>query len=72
MSAFIIRRLLQMIPTLFGVMLLVFTLFTLVGGDPSLVLAGKHFSPKCWRTSAPNWGWTRACQSNSCCLPIRC
>ncbi|AOZ48538.1 ABC transporter permease [Chromobacterium vaccinii] len=44
MSAFIIRRLLQMIPTLFGVMLLVFTLFTLVGGDPSLVLAGKHFS----------------------------
>ncbi|AXE31441.1 peptide ABC transporter permease [Chromobacterium phragmitis] len=44
MSAFIIRRLLQMIPTLFGVMLLVFTLFSLVGGDPSLVLAGKHFS----------------------------
>ncbi|XLM22707.1 ABC transporter permease, partial [Chromobacterium piscinae] len=42
MSAFIIRRLLQMIPTLFGVMLLVFILFSLVGGDPSLVLAGKH------------------------------
>ncbi|UTH73096.1 ABC transporter permease [Chromobacterium sp. IIBBL 290-4] len=46
MSAFIIRRLLQMIPTLFGVMLLVFTLFNLVGGDPSLVLAGKHMSPE--------------------------
>ncbi|MCD5362828.1 ABC transporter permease [Chromobacterium aquaticum] len=45
MSAFIIRRILQMIPTLFGVMLLVFTLFTLVGGDPSLVLAGKHLTP---------------------------
>ncbi|POZ62225.1 ABC transporter permease [Chromobacterium alticapitis] len=44
MSAFIIRRLLQMIPTLFGVMLLVFTLFTLVGGDPTLVLAGKHLT----------------------------
>ncbi|QEL54975.1 ABC transporter permease [Chromobacterium paludis] len=44
MSAFIVRRLLQMIPTLFGVMLLVFTLFTLVGGDPSLVLAGKHMT----------------------------
>ena len=45
MSAFIIRRILQMIPTLFGVMLLVFTLFTRVGGDPSLVLAGKHLTP---------------------------
>ncbi|UGA37134.1 ABC transporter permease [Chromobacterium haemolyticum] len=45
MSAFIIRRILQMIPTLLGVMLLVFTLFTLVGGDPSLVLAGKHLTP---------------------------
>ncbi|KIA81809.1 ABC transporter permease [Chromobacterium amazonense] len=46
MSAFIIRRLLQMIPTLFGVMLLVFILFSLVGGDPSLVLAGKHLTPE--------------------------
>ncbi|AUH51582.1 peptide ABC transporter permease [Chromobacterium sp. ATCC 53434] len=46
MSAFIIRRLLQMIPTLLGVMLLVFTLFSVVGGDPSLVLAGKHLTPE--------------------------
>ncbi|KUM04048.1 ABC transporter permease [Chromobacterium subtsugae] len=46
MSAFIIRRLLQMIPTLLGVMLLVFTLFSVVGGDPTLVLAGKHLTPE--------------------------
>nr|WP_199068367.1 ABC transporter permease [Chromobacterium sp. ASV5] len=45
MSAYIIRRVLQMIPTLFGVMLLVFVLYTLVGGDPSLILAGKHLTP---------------------------
>ena len=44
MLAYIIRRVLQMIPTLFGVMLLVFTLFSVVGGDPSLVLAGKHMT----------------------------
>ncbi len=44
MSAYIIRRILQMIPTLFGVMLLVFTLFTLVGGDPTYILAGKHLT----------------------------
>ena len=44
MLAYIVRRVLQMIPTLFGVMLLVFTLFNLFGGDPSLVLAGKHLT----------------------------
>ncbi|GAB7126312.1 ABC transporter permease [Silvimonas sp. JCM 19000] len=46
MFAYIVRRVLQMIPTLFGVMLLVFTLFNLFGGDPSLILAGKHLTPE--------------------------
>jgi peptide/nickel transport system permease protein len=41
MSAFIIRRLWQMIPTLLGVILLVFVLFNFVGGDPAYLLAGK-------------------------------
>ena len=41
MGAYILRRLLQMIPTLAGVMLLIFVLFNWVGGDPALVLAGK-------------------------------
>ena len=41
MTAYIIRRLWQMIPTLLGVILLVFILFNLVGGDPAYVLAGK-------------------------------
>ncbi|AZN35817.1 ABC transporter permease [Iodobacter ciconiae] len=44
MLAYIIRRILQMIPTLFGVMLLVFFLFSVVGGDPSLILGGKHLT----------------------------
>ncbi|MDR3426265.1 MULTISPECIES: ABC transporter permease [Silvimonas] len=44
MFAYIVRRVLQMIPTLFGVMLLVFVLFNVFGGDPSLVLAGKHLT----------------------------
>jgi peptide/nickel transport system permease protein len=44
MLAYIIRRVLQMIPTLFGVMLLVFFLFSVVGGDPSLILGGKHLT----------------------------
>ncbi|MEJ2794837.1 ABC transporter permease [Iodobacter sp. LRB] len=44
MLAYIIRRVLQMIPTIFGVMLLVFFLFSVVGGDPSLILGGKHLT----------------------------
>jgi len=41
MYGYIIRRLWQMIPTLLGVILLVFILFNFVGGDPAYVLAGK-------------------------------
>ncbi|MDW5418989.1 ABC transporter permease [Iodobacter sp. CM08] len=46
MLAYITRRVLQMIPTIFGVMLLVFILFSVVGGDPSLILGGKHLTPE--------------------------
>ncbi|MDF0606510.1 ABC transporter permease [Neisseriaceae bacterium TC5R-5] len=46
MLAYIIRRLWQMVPTLFGVMLLVFVLFNWVGGDPSYILAGKRLAPE--------------------------
>jgi peptide/nickel transport system permease protein len=41
MTAYIIRRVWQMIPTMAGVVLLVFFLFNWVGGDPAYVLAGK-------------------------------
>lgn len=46
MLAFILRRTWQMVPTLFGVMLLLFVLFHWVGGDPSYILAGKNLSPE--------------------------
>src|ERR1700740_864713 len=41
MLAYILRRLWQMLPTMLGVVLLVFVLFNWVGGDPPYVLAGK-------------------------------
>jgi peptide/nickel transport system permease protein len=41
MGAYIVRRLWQMVPTMLGVVLLVFFLFNWVGGDPAYVLAGK-------------------------------
>ena len=42
MTAYLIRRLWQMIPTLAGVILLVFFLFKYFGGDPAEVLAGQN------------------------------
>ncbi|MCM1511582.1 MAG: ABC transporter permease [Oxalobacter formigenes] len=45
MSAYLIRRLWQMIPTLLGVLFLVFVLFNWVGGDPAYILAGKIANP---------------------------
>ncbi|HAT33162.1 MAG TPA: peptide ABC transporter permease [Janthinobacterium sp.] len=41
MFAYILRRLWQMVPTMLGVVLLVFLLFNWVGGDPAFILAGK-------------------------------
>src|SRR4249919_2394682 len=41
MGAYIVRRLWQMLPTMLGVVLLVFFLCNWVGGDPAYVLAGK-------------------------------
>ena len=44
MAAYLIRRLWQMIPTLLGVVLLVFFLFKWFGGDPAEVLGGLNAS----------------------------
>ena len=44
MAAYLIRRLWQMVPTLFGVVLLVFFLFKTFGGDPAEILGGLNAS----------------------------
>ena len=41
MTGYILRRLWQMVPTLAGVILLIFFLFKFFGGDPAQVLAGQ-------------------------------
>jgi peptide/nickel transport system permease protein len=46
MAAYLIRRLWQFVPTLLGVVLLVFALFNWIGGDPAYLLAGKIASPE--------------------------
>ena len=46
MAAYLVRRLWQMIPTLIGVVLLVFFLFKFFGGDPAEILGGLNASPE--------------------------
>ena len=46
MTAYIIRRVMQFVPTLLGVVLLVFILFNWIGGDPAYLLAGKISNPE--------------------------
>ena len=46
MLAYAVRRIWQMVPTLFGVLLLVFFLFRWFGGDPAEILAGLFASPE--------------------------
>jgi len=43
---YVVRRLWQFVPTLAGVVLLVFFLFNWVGGDPAYILAGKIANPE--------------------------
>ncbi len=46
MTVYILRRLAQIIPTMLGVILLIFFLFNWVGGDPAYILAGKMPDPE--------------------------
>jgi peptide/nickel transport system permease protein len=46
MAAYLIRRLWQMVPTLLGVVLMVFVLFKFFGGDPAEILGGLNASPE--------------------------
>jgi len=46
MTAYIIRRLLQLVLVLFGVTLITFSMLKLVPGDPAVALAGKGASPE--------------------------
>ena len=46
MLAYLIRRLWQMVPTLIGVVLLVFVLFKFFGSDPAIILGGLNATPE--------------------------
>jgi peptide/nickel transport system permease protein len=46
MSAYLLRRLLQLIPVLFGISLVVFLIMALLPGDPALAILGPYATPE--------------------------
>jgi peptide/nickel transport system permease protein len=46
MLQYIVRRVIYMVPILFGIALITFFLFNVVGGDPVLIMVGKHATPQ--------------------------
>jgi peptide/nickel transport system permease protein len=46
MLKYIIRRILYMIPTILGVILITFVLFNIAGGDPAMMKLGKNATPR--------------------------
>ena len=56
MLAYIIRRLLYMIPIVLGVALLVFILFSTFGEDPVRVALGTHATPEAIAELQAKWG----------------
>jgi peptide/nickel transport system permease protein len=56
MAAYLVRRLLQMIPIVLGVAALVFALFTTVGEDPARLALGQHATPEAIAALRAEWG----------------
>jgi peptide/nickel transport system permease protein len=76
MGKYVIRRVLYMAPTVFGVVLITFFLFNVAGGDPSVMKLGKQATASSLEEYdiqrgydkpliAGNWGSTRAYESTS-------
>jgi peptide/nickel transport system permease protein len=59
MTAYIIRRLLYTIPIVFGVLLITFVLFNLVGGDVTDQIAGKAASKETREEIRREYGWDK-------------
>jgi peptide/nickel transport system permease protein len=56
MIGYIIRRLLYIIPTILGVAVMIFFLFTVAGEDPVRVALGTHATPEAIADLSAQWG----------------
>jgi peptide/nickel transport system permease protein len=56
---YVVKRLLSLIPVLFGVSILAFCLVHMAPGDPAMVIAGQHASPQTIREIREKYGLDR-------------
>ena len=59
MTSYIARRLLGVIPVLFGVSLLTFLVLRLIPGDPALLILGERATPAQWEALRSQMGLDR-------------
>ncbi len=59
MGAYVLRRLLHIVPTVFGVALLTFLLFNAFGPDPVRAALGQHATPEAITNLRQRWGLDR-------------
>lgn len=60
MAYYVVRRLLGLVPVLFGISLLAFLLLRLIPGDPALLILGERATPAQWQTLRAQMGLDRA------------
>jgi len=60
LSYYVLRRLLGLIPVLFGISLLVFLLLRLLPGDPATLILGERATPAQWQALRTQMGLDRA------------
>ncbi len=59
MLKYILRRLCETIPTTFGIILLSFVLFNVIGGSPAETLLGKNATPEAIAAFNAKWGYDK-------------
>ena len=59
MRRYIIRRLIEMVPTTFGVLVLTFLLFHVVGGSPAEVVLGKNATAEALAAFDARYGYDK-------------
>jgi len=59
MLKYVLRRLWEMVPTTFGILLLTFVLFNVVGGSPAEVILGKNATAESVAAFNRQWGYDK-------------
>ena len=65
MWRYIVKRILTLIPVLFGVSMLVFSFVQLIPGDPAVAMLGERATARASPGCALSSAWTSPCTSST-------